>query len=581
MSEVIAIANQKGGVGKTMTSVSLSACLALNNKKVLLLDLDPQGHSTKAFGFYDSTQYPLSMKDVIVSVIEDIPLDREQLILHSNENVDIVPSNISLAGINSKLESAMCRETVLKRFIDTVKDDYDYVIIDTNPSLDNLPINALTASDKVVITVQAEPYAVEGMADLLRSINMVRRNLNHDLKIEGVLITMTNERTNLSKKITHEVRENFGGHIKVFDTTIPRCTKAAESTGIGESIFQYDPKGAATKAYEAFTKEVILNAEKEHKRHKSSYVRWFIYQRRTKTGGKTREDNEVPVEHIQEFKNHPFRVRNDEQMSELVKSVSENGILVPVLVRPHPNGHGYEMISGHRRMNAAMVNGQEKIQAIVRELTDDQATIIMVDSNIQRENILPTERGFAYKLKLDAMKHQGKRSDITSTQVGQKLKNKYSIEQLAEDVGNTRTQIQRFIRLTELVEPLRDMVDGIRSDGKKIAFNPAVELSYLSKENQQLVVKNIEGLDLTPSHAQTIRMKELSRENRLDENVIYSIMTEEKANQKEKLSFKMEDINEYFPKNYTPREKSEVILKLLKGWAKRRNKEQERWQLHI
>ena len=285
---------------------------------------------------------------------------------------------------------------------------------------------------------------------------------------------------------------------------------------------------------------------------------------------------EVPVEDIQEFKNHPFRVRNDEQMSELVKSVSENGILVPVLVRPHPNSHGYEMISGHRRMNAAMVNGQEKIQAIVRELTDDQATIIMVDSNIQRENILPTERGFAYKLKLEAMKHQGKRSDITSIQVGQKLKNKYSIEQLAEDVGNTRTQIQRFIRLTELIEPLRDMVDGLRSDGKKIAFNPAVELSYLSKENQQLVVKNIEGLDLTPSHAQTIRMKELSRENRLDENVIYSIMTEEKANQKEKLSFKMEDINEYFPKNYTPREKSEVILKLLKGWAKRRNKDQER-----
>ena len=217
---------------------------------------------------------------------------------------------------------------------------------------------------------------------------------------------------------------------------------------------------------------------------------------------------EVPVEDIQEFKNHPFRVRNDEQMSELVKSVSANGILVPVLVRPHPNGHGYEMISGHRRMNAAVVNGQEKIQA--------------------------------------------------------------------EEERKSKNQIHRFIRLTELIEPLRDMVDGIRSDGKKIAFNPAVELSYLSKENQQLVVKNIEGLDLTPSHAQTIRMKELSRENRLDENVIYSIMKEEKANQKEKLSFKMEDINEYFPKNYTPREKSEVILKLLKGWAKRRNKEQER-----
>ena len=285
---------------------------------------------------------------------------------------------------------------------------------------------------------------------------------------------------------------------------------------------------------------------------------------------------EVPVEDIQEFKNHPFRVRNDEQMSELVKSVSENGILVPVLVRPHPNGHGYEMISGHRRMNAAMVNGQEKIQAIVRELTDDQATIIMVDSNIQRDNILPTERGFAYKMKLDAMIRQSGRPKDNGSQVGNHLKGKKSIEVLAEEERKSKNQIHRFIRLTELIEPLRDMVDGIRSDGKKIAFNPAVELSYLSKENQQLVVKNIEGLDLTPSHAQAIRMKELSRENRLDENVIYSIMTEEKANQKEKLSFKMEDINEYFPKNYTPREKSEVILKLLKGWAKRRNKEQER-----
>ena len=285
---------------------------------------------------------------------------------------------------------------------------------------------------------------------------------------------------------------------------------------------------------------------------------------------------EVPVEDIQEFKNHPFRVRNDEQMSELVKSVSENGILVPVLVRPHPNGHGYEMISGHRRMNAAMVNGQEKIQAIVRELTDDQATIIMVDSNIQRENILPTERGFAYKMKLDAMIRQSGRPKDNGSQVGNHLKGKKSIEVLAEEERKSKNQIHRFIRLTELIEPLRDMVDGIRSDGKKIAFNPAVELSYISKENQQLVVKNIEGLDLTPSHAQAIRMKELSRENRLDENVIYSIMKEEKANQKEKLSFKMEDINEYFPKNYTPREKSEVILKLLKGWAKRRNKEQER-----
>lgn len=273
MGEVIAIANQKGGVGKTMTSVSLSACLALHDKRVLLVDLDPQGHSTKAFGYRNMNEYPLSMKDVIVSIIQDIQIDMDKLILNSDEGVDIAPANISLAGINSMLESAMCRETVVKRFLDTVKEEYDYIIIDTNPSLDNLPINALTAADKVIITVQAEPYGVEGMADLLKSIHMVQRNLNNELMIEGILITMTDERTNLSKKITQSVRKNFGNHIRIFDVTIPRCIKAAESTGVGESIFKYDPKGTATRAYETLTKEVFLNAEKEHSRHKDTYLR--------------------------------------------------------------------------------------------------------------------------------------------------------------------------------------------------------------------------------------------------------------------------------------------------------------------
>lgn len=285
---------------------------------------------------------------------------------------------------------------------------------------------------------------------------------------------------------------------------------------------------------------------------------------------------ELPISDIQEFKNHPFKVRQDEQMLKLIDSVTENGILVPTLVRPSQDRNGYEMVSGHRRMKAAELNGLDKVPAIVRDLTDDQATIIMVDSNIQRETILPTERGFAYKMKLDAMNRQGKRNDLTFSQVGKKLKEPYSIDKLATEVGDKKNQIYRYIRLTELIEPLREMVDGLREDKKKIAFNPAVELSYLSKENQELIVKYIEKLDLTPSHAQTIRMKELSKENRLDENVIYTIMTEEKANQKEKISFKMEDIDEYFPKDFTPRQKSEVILKLLKSWAKKRNKEHER-----
>lgn len=285
---------------------------------------------------------------------------------------------------------------------------------------------------------------------------------------------------------------------------------------------------------------------------------------------------ELPINEIHEFKNHPFKVREDEQMLKLIESVTENGILLPTLVRPSKDGNGYEMVSGHRRMKAAEMNGLDTVPAIVRDLTDEQATIIMVDSNIQRETILPTERGFAYKMKLEAMKHQGKRTDLTSAQLGQKLKGIYSVNLLAKEVGESKNQVQRFIRLTELIEPLRDMVDGLREDKKKIAFNPAVELSYLSKENQEFVVKYIEELDLTPSHAQAIRMKELSKENRLDENVIYSIMTEIKANQKEKISFKMEDIDEYFPKDYTPRQKSKVILKLLKSWAKKRSKEHER-----
>lgn len=285
---------------------------------------------------------------------------------------------------------------------------------------------------------------------------------------------------------------------------------------------------------------------------------------------------QIPIHEIHDFKGHPFQVRMDENMVQLIESIKDNGVLVPVLVRPRKEG-GYEMVSGHRRKFAIEQNGKETIDAIVRNLSDDEATIIMVDSNIQRENILPTERGFAYRMKLEAMKHQGKRSDLTSMQVAQKLKKgKWAVDELSQEVGISKDNIRRFIRLTYLNEPLRELVDGVREDGKKMALNPAVELSYLSLENQDYLVSILEDLDVLPSHAQTIRMKKLSNENHLDENVIYSILSEEKGNQKEKLSFKMEDINVYFPMSYTPRQKSEVILRLLESWSKKRQKEQER-----
>lgn len=273
MGKIVSIANQKGGVGKTMTSVSLSACLGLHGKKVLLVDLDPQGHSTKAFGYRDKNKYQMTIRDVIFHVIQDEPINRDELIIHTNENVDLIPSNISLAGISNVLDRTMCRETVLKRFLDTIKKDYDYIIIDTNPSLDILPINALTASDGVLITVQAEPYAVEGMQDLIGTIGKVKYNLNSKLRIEGILITMTDGRTNLSHQIETQIRETIGNQIRIFNNTIPRCTRAAESTGAGRSIFQYDPSGRATIAYNKFTEEEFLNGERNHRRNRSSNVR--------------------------------------------------------------------------------------------------------------------------------------------------------------------------------------------------------------------------------------------------------------------------------------------------------------------
>ena len=282
----------------------------------------------------------------------------------------------------------------------------------------------------------------------------------------------------------------------------------------------------------------------------------------------------IPIDEIHAFKNHPFHVRQDEDMQKLIDSVQENGILVPVLVRPDKDGNGYEMISGHRRKFALEFNGAKEIDAIVRNLDDDQATIIMVDSNIQRENIMPTERGFAYRMKLEAMKHQGKRTDLTSSQVGTKLKRADDI--LAEQVGESRNQIQRYIRLTYLVKPLRDMVDGIHEDGFTIALNPAYELSFLTTKEQNELVEVIGNSLATPSLAQSQELKRKSQEGILSPDIMMDMLLSEKPNQKEKLSFKMEDINKYFPRSYTPKQKKEVIIKLLDDWQKKKQRSQER-----
>lgn len=295
----------------------------------------------------------------------------------------------------------------------------------------------------------------------------------------------------------------------------------------------------------------------------------------------------IPIDKITDFKEHPFHVTMDEDMAKLIDSIKENDMLMPALVRPKKDG-SYEMISGHRRKFALSQLGRKEMNVIIRDLDDDQATILMVDSNIQRENIYPSERGYAYKMRLEAMKHQGKRVDInvddvpveysksTSTQVEQKSKNKYSVELLGEQLGLDRNQIRRFIRLTHLIEPLQEMVDGRHENEIKIAFNPAVELSYLTESEQYDLANAIVENQRTPSLAQCQEFKRLSHDGELTTEFIEDTLSEEKPNQREKLSFQMKEIDKYFPKDFTPGKKKDLMIHLLENWAKKRSREQER-----
>ena len=276
----------------------------------------------------------------------------------------------------------------------------------------------------------------------------------------------------------------------------------------------------------------------------------------------------IPLEKISDFPDHPFKVRMDEKMMEMIESVREYGVLSPAVVRPKEDGT-YEMIAGHRRKLASLMADRSDMPCIVRDLTDEEATIIMVDSNLQREEILPSEKAFAYKMKLDAMKRQGQRTDLTSSPLATKLKRKRSDEILGEQVGESKDQIRRYIRLTELIKPILDMVDD-----KKIALRPAVELSYLSQEQQEMLLDTMQLQDCTPSHAQAIKMRKFAEEGRLNEDVILSIMSEEKGNQKEQFRIPRERINKYFSPGASAKQIEDTIIKALELYRKReRNRE--------
>ena len=276
---------------------------------------------------------------------------------------------------------------------------------------------------------------------------------------------------------------------------------------------------------------------------------------------------EIPRDQLKPFRNHPFKVRDDQRMLDTVDSIREYGVLVPAIARPDPEG-GYELISGHRRKRGCEMAGLQTMPVIIRDLDDDAAVLVMVDSNIQREELLPSERAFAYKMKLEALKHQGARSDLTSSQLGTKLR---ADELLAQQAGESRNQVQRFIRLTELISELLDMVDE-----RKLAFNPAVEVSYLKRDEQRMLLEAMDAEQTTPSLSQAQRLKKFSQEGRLTEEAMSAIMSEEKKSEMDKVTLRSDTLRRYFPKSYTPKQMEQTIIKLLDVWQKQRQKNQER-----
>ena len=277
---------------------------------------------------------------------------------------------------------------------------------------------------------------------------------------------------------------------------------------------------------------------------------------------------EIPLSELHPFRNHPFQVKDDEAMMETADSIKQYGVLVPAIARPDPEG-GYELVAGHRRRRASELAEKETMPVIIRDLDDDAATIIMVDSNLQRESLLPSERAFAYKMKLEAVKHQGARTDLTSRQVGEKSQT--SIQKVADQAGESQRQVQRYIRLTELIPELMDMVDE-----KKIALNPAYELSFLKKEEQVDLLDAMDSEQATPSLSQAQRLKKYSQEGHLTLDMMRVIMGEEKKSDLDRVTFTSDTLRKYFPKSYTPQRMQETIIKLLEAWQKKRQRDQER-----
>lgn len=446
MCRVIAVANQKGGVGKTTTCVNLGIGLAREGKKVLLIEADAQGSMAVSLGI----QEPDELDETLVNIMEKLINDKEpepgEGIIHHEEGVDFIPANIELAGLETSLVNVMSREMVLRQYICGIKKQYDYILIDCMPSLGMITINALVAADRVLIPVEAAYLPVKGLQQLIKTIGRVHRKLNPELSIMGILFTKVDRRTNFAKDIAAQIREVYGNKIHIFANCIPMSVRAAETTAEGKSIYLHDPKGIVAEGYHYLTGEV---------------------------------------------------------------------------------------------------------------LDDDTATVIMVDTNIQREDILPSEKAHAYKMKYEAMKHQGSKGE------------KHTADLVGEAAGESGRTVQRYIRLSFLISRLLDYVDN-----KRLSMKAGEKLSFLTVEEQEWVLEAIDNAVLTVTDKQAELFKNHSREKTLNQGIIYSVLLQKKEAEI-KVTLSAKKVRSYFPPAYTKEQVEEVIYTLLEQWRKKKGKEEQ------
>jgi ParB/RepB/Spo0J family partition protein len=549
----IAVANQKGGTGKTATTLSLGMALAKSGQRVLLVDTDPQGDLTKSLGWKDPDALGTTIANHLNATIEGASLDPREGILPHEEGIDLMPANIELAGMEMPILMAMSREQLVNMWMSPLKADYDFIIFDCAPTLGIIPINAFVASDSVLVPVSAEYLPASAMTGLLKTVGRVRRQINPSLEVEGILLTLFDSRNNLAREVEETIREQYGSAYRVFDTVIPRAVSAAEAPSVGASIFAYDGRG---KVASALPRRWSAVGRKKVPITLPGVDDLFTSQGE-RDGSAVGGVADIPLALIDPLPGHPFQVRDDEEMERLAESIAENGVLVPLTVRG-AGAERYELVSGHRRKCAAELAGLESVPCIVRTMSDDEAVIAMVDSNLQREAILPSERAFAYSMRLEAMKRQGQRTDLTCAQLAHKSDGRRSRDILAEELGVSKDKVQRFIRLTRLAPELLALVDEGR-----MKMLPAVEVSHLSQEEQVWLLDAMEAQACTPSHAQAVKMKRYSKEGSLTSALVRSIMEEEKPNRVEQVKIPRKSIARFFKSSATKDEIESRIVRAL------------------